>query len=227
VSGASRAEASTLILEPLPAHTLRRIIRPSRASEDAGEPERALDRAVERLGDPRDPETARREGIALHALLQHLSRIDPAHWDAVSAKALPILLPDGTGHAAVIAKARSLLTRPDLQFLFGEQSRGEVPILAQGMRNGAPVTIAGRIDRLVVEPGAILIVDFKSDAHPPRDEAAVPPAYLTQLALYALCANQMFPGRRVDAAILWTSMESLMKLDPAQLSARVAGFTIG
>jgi ATP-dependent helicase/nuclease subunit A len=55
----------------------------------------------------------------------------------------------------------------------------------------------------------------------------VPPAYLTQLALYALCANQMFPGRRVDAAILWTSMESLMKLDPAQLSARVAGFTIG
>src|SRR5207342_2770744 len=103
------------------------------------DPTRVLETNAERLSDPRDPEAARQEGIALHALLQHLSRIDPVHWDAVSARALPTLLPDAAAHTAVLAKARSILTRPELAHLFGPDSRGEVPILAQGTRKGAPI----------------------------------------------------------------------------------------
>src|SRR5690606_28854784 len=122
-------------------HRLRRIIRPSRAADDAGDVARVLETTLERLDDPRDPEAARREGIALHALLQHLSHIDPAHWDAVSEKALGVLLPGAPNHAALAAKARSILTRLELSHLFGPDSRGEVPILAQGRRNSTPITI--------------------------------------------------------------------------------------
>jgi ATP-dependent helicase/nuclease subunit A len=186
-----------------------------------------LETSAERLSDPRDPEAARKEGIALHALLQHLSHIDPVHWDAVSARALPTLLPDSADHAAVLTKARSILARPELAHLFGPDSRGEVPILAQGTRNKAPITIAGRIDRLVVKPGRVLIVDYKSDANPPGTQSGVPAAYLTQLGIYALVAQQLFPGQEIEAAILWTSLETFMNLSQATLREAVAGFTVG
>ncbi|RYE08746.1 MAG: double-strand break repair helicase AddA [Hyphomicrobiales bacterium] len=225
---ADRAPAAraTLTLPELPKHQLRRIVRPSRAADDI-EPDRALDTTAERLGDPRDPEAARKEGIALHALLQHLARIEPAHWDAVAAKALPVLLPDSPAHAALLAKARSILTRPELAELFGPASRGEVPILAQARRKGAPITLAGRIDRLVVKPHSVLIVDYKSDARAPQNDTDVPPAYVTQLGLYALVARQLFPGHSVEAAILWTSLESLMNLPAEKLRHAVVDFTMG
>src|SRR5690606_10779747 len=119
------------------------------------------------------------------------------------------------------------LTRPELAHLYGPDSRGEVPILARGSRNGAPVTIAARIDRLVVEPRRVLIVDYKSDAAPPGAPDGVPAAYLSQLGLYALVAGQLFPDRSIEAAILWTSLERLMNLPAAKLREAVAGFTIG
>ena len=227
---AAEAEAAVtaeITLPALPKHRLRRIVRPSRAADDAVDPARVLETNAERLSDPRDPEAARKEGIALHALLQHLSHIDPLHWDAVSARALPMLLPDSPRHAAVLAKARSILTRPELAHLFGPDSRGEVPILAQGLRGTAPITIAGRIDRLVVKPGRVLIVDYKSDANPPGSPDGVPAAYLTQMGLYALVASQLFPGQSIEAAILWTSLETLMDLPAAKLRETVAGFTVG
>jgi ATP-dependent helicase/nuclease subunit A len=215
-----------LALPPLPDHRLPRIIRPSRA-ESAPDAERVFDTNAERLGDPRDPEAARREGIALHAMLQHLARLDPADWDAVAAKALPVLLPEAADrHADLAARARSILTRPELAGLFGPSSRGEVPILARGRRGEQPVVIAGRIDRLVVDTDRVLIVDYKSDARVPATPDAVPAAYRTQLGLYALCARQLFPSHRIEAAILWTTLESLMNLPLDGLLGPVADVTL-
>jgi ATP-dependent helicase/nuclease subunit A len=222
--------APALVLPPLPAYRLRRIVRPSAATEDAA-PETALETNAEQAAEARewrDAETARLEGVALHALLQHLGRIDPGDWQAVGAKALPVLLPGRPeSHARTLAKARSILTRPELQPLFGANSRAEVPILAHGTRNGAPVLIAGRIDRVVLEPQRVLIVDYKSDAVPPSEVDGVPPGYLAQVGLYAQIAGQLFPGMTIDAAILWTSLESLMILPSAKLRQAISSFTIG
>ena len=221
------ASGAALVLMELPAYRLRRIVRPSSAGA-AADPDRVLDTTAERLGDVRDPEAARREGIALHALLHHLSRIAPADREAVAARALPALLPEApTEHRRISETARRILLRPELSAVFGSDSRPEVPILAQGKQNGLPITIAGRIDRLVVTPGEVLIVDFKSDAVVPLSAEDVPPAYLRQLGLYALCASQMFPSHEVRAAILWTTLESLMNLPLSGLRQTVAGFTIG
>jgi ATP-dependent helicase/nuclease subunit A len=221
---AARAE---IVLPELPHYRLRRIVRPSSAFADAV-PEDALETTVERLSDPRDPEAARKEGIALHALLQHLGRIDPGDRPAVSLRALQVLLPNAADrHAAMAEKAASILGRRDLAHLFGPDSRAEVPILARGARNGQPITIAGRIDRLVVTAEKVLIVDFKSDGQAPDAVGAVPKGYLVQLGLYALVAGQLFPGRAVETAILWTGPESLMNLPAQVLLETVSGFTIG
>jgi len=230
-SPATVTSAAPLVLADLPAYRLRRIVRPSTAlAAGDREPiaEAVLETAAERAVDPRDPEAARKEGLALHALLQHLSRIAPADWDAVARKALPVLLPDHPqSHIAVLAKARSILTRLELRHIFGPNSRAEVPILARGTRSGMPVTIAGRIDRLVVEPGKVLIVDYKSDARVPATDRQVPPEYLSQIGLYAQIAGQLFPGYAVEATILWTTLEMLMNLPMSRLRETVANFTIG
>ena len=193
-------------------------------------PARVLDTTVERLGDPRDPEAARKEGIALHALLQHLSRIDAGgsrrRGGEGAARCCCRMRRERTRELGAKALHRSSRS-PISPSCSDPHSRAEVPFLAHGTRNGAPVTIAGRIDRLVVEPGRVLIVDFKSDARVPADESGVPPAYLTQMGLYALVAGQLFPDHDVEAAILWTTLETFMNLSSNRLSEAVASFTIG
>lgn len=219
--------APAFSLPDLPEHRLRRIVRPSSALASS-DPDRALETTVERLIDRRDPEAARKEGIALHALLQHLTRVPREHWDSVLVKAMPVLLPDAPDrHQDVAARARSILVRSELADLFGPNSRAEVPILAHGTRGGEPVTIAGRIDRLVVTPQKVTIVDYKSDAIVPASPDLAPSSYATQLGLYALVAHQLYPGAEIEAGILWTSLEKLMILPVALLREAVAGFTIG
>jgi ATP-dependent helicase/nuclease subunit A len=98
--------------------------------------------------------------------------------------------------------------------------------VADVRRDGADISLAGRIDRLLVDDSGVLVVDYKSDASVPAGPDDVPGNYLTQLGLYALVAGQLFPGRDVRTAILWTQLESLMFLPPEHLAAGARGFTM-
>ena len=120
----------------------------------------------------------------------------------------------------------TILDNPAFAHLFGATSRAELPFLANARRNGAPIRLAGRIDRLVVDDHRVLVVDYKSDAAAPRLVADVPGVYLTQLGLYALVAGQLFPGKEVLAGILWTTLESLMILPREDLAGATRGFTM-
>lgn len=209
---------------PLLRPTLVPVIQPSEAARSA-DAARALDSAAASVA---DAERARRSGLALHALLQHLPGIDPLIRRAVGERAMAALWPEAPEqHRGLIDKALSILGREDLQHLFTPESRAEVPFLAHAKRDGRKVTIAGRIDRLVVTKGEVLVVDFKSDAVAETEPERLKPAYLTQLGLYALVATQLFPGHRVRAAILWTNLESLLELPLAALAEAAQGFTIG
>ena len=217
------AGPATLHLSPLAPKRHVEVVRPSSAfvaSDETRAFETAAEAAVE-------AELARQRGLALHALLQHLGRVAPPDRDRVAKKAMPVLLPDFPGeHAALAHKAISILSRPEFERLFGADSRAEVPFLADGTRDGTPVRFAGRIDRLVVSADRVLVVDFKSDAAPTLDPQAVPLAYLVQLSIYALVATQLYPGRQVAAAILWTSLESLLELPGEVLAGAARGFTV-
>ena len=101
----------------------------------------------------------------------------------------------------------------------------EVPFLADGTAQRRDRSrIAGRIDRLVVDArrgadGRLQVRCRPGDGTP----TSVKPAYLTQLGLYALVAGQLFPGHEVEAAILWTSLESLIKLPRRSFGGSGAG----
>ena len=220
---AALRDAEPLVLPALPEHQDRLVVQPSAAHELANidlSLGTALEAGVDRA-------TARAEGTALHALLQHLGRIAPEQRTRVAEKALQALLPEHKdSHADMAAKAMRLLADPELAWLFAGNSRAEVPFLVNARRNGAPVRLAGRFDRLIVDANTVTVVDYKSDANPPETPEAVQNAYLMQLGLYALVAGQLFPQHSVKAAVLWTRLESLMFLPKSLLAEAVSAFTV-
>lgn len=212
-----------LELDPVPPPQVERMVSPSLAGH-SGDITPMTPTLAEQV---RDAEAARREGLALHALLQHLAGLDLGDRQAVAYRALEALLPDDPDRHAVLAgRALSILSRPDLAHLFASGSRAEVPFLLPARQGPEDIRLSGRIDRLVVDESHVLVVDYKSDRVVPATPAEVPPAYRTQLGLYALVAGQLFPGRSVSAAILWTELESLMNLPHELLEAARADFTL-
>ncbi|WEK04067.1 MAG: double-strand break repair helicase AddA [Candidatus Devosia phytovorans] len=212
-----------LLLDPVPAPAVAEPMSPSTAEKRSTRVE-ALDSLAEQV---REAEAARREGIALHAMLQHLTRVERDLWAQVVPKALVALLPDNPElHQRIGEKAVSILTRAELGAYFGATSRAELPFMLKAERDGKEVVLGGRMDRLVIDEHGVTVIDYKSDASVPEGPGGVKGNYLTQLGLYALVAGQLFPGRTVRAAILWTQLESLMFLPPEQLAAATRGFTM-
>jgi ATP-dependent helicase/nuclease subunit A len=79
--------------------------------------------------------------------------------------------------------------------------------------------ISGRIDRLVVLPGRVLVCDFKTNRPSPLRIDDADPAYLRQMAIYAAVLADVFPDRRVEAALVWTDGPKLMPI-PENLLAK-------
>lgn len=183
-----------------------------------------LETTAESLLDPRTP---RQRGIALHALLQHLSDVPHSRREAVALSAAQTLLPDDPDLAAPVAeRALAILSDPHLAAIFGTESRAEVPFSLIVAHRGTRARLEGRIDRLVYTPAHVLVVDYKSDARVPSNSEHVPAAYLRQLGLYRLAAQRLFPQAHIDAAILWTGNSTLMTLPQAMLEAAAGDVTV-
>lgn len=162
-------------------------------------------------------------GLLLHALFERLPPVAPArrrvaaaHWLAVQAAAL-----DGAARAAMVDEVLGVLEDPAHAALFGPGSLAEVPLSA--VVDG--LVVAGIVDRLLVTDDAVTVVDYKTGRHVPASAAEVQPAYLRQMAAYRDALGTIFPGRRVEAALLYTAAARLIRLDDALLDAHKPGLT--
>ncbi len=203
-------------LPPISLPRPREIVSPSQLGGHGGTIE-GLDPKAERLLDAR---MARERGIALHALLQHLTCVPRDRRAEVALAAAQTLLAEAPELAAPVAEeALAILSDPSLARIFGPDARAEVSFAVDATRNGVPIRLTGRIDRLVADRDGIMVVDFKSDAAAPESEEGVPEAYWAQLGAYAMIAARLFPGQSITTAILWTARKRLMVLDPKRLAA--------
>ena len=180
---------------------------PSRQTADDGE--------IAPSGDGPPPEVALRRGRQIHRLLEHLATCDPAD----RADCARALLSSGEDAAApgeaedLLAEAASVLDHPGFAWIFTPDSRAEVPVAGR-LDALAGRGVAGIIDRLVVTPEAVWAIDFKTDHNPPDTTAAIPPTYAAQLALYVTALAQVYPGKAVRGALLWTRTQALMEVPP-------------
>jgi ATP-dependent helicase/nuclease subunit A len=154
-------------------------------------------------------------GKLVHRLLQSLPDLPPVAREAAARRLL--------GRAAyglapaqideIAAETLAVLDDPRFAAAFAPGSLAEAPIVA---RIGARA-LAGRIDRLAIEPTRVLVVDFKTNRPPPARAEDTDPAYLAQLAAYRAALRPLFAGRAIVCALLWTYAPRLMAIDDALL----------
>ena len=156
-----------------------------------------------------------RRGDLIHRLLERLPDLPPADWDTAAVRLLARErdLSDDQ-RAEMIAAALSVLRDARFAPVFGPGSRAEAGVV--GPFRGR--TVSGRIDRLVVTPDRVLIVDYKTNRPAPDRLEDVDLAYIIQLAVYAEVLKGAWPGRAVEAALVWTDGPKLTHV-PAEAMA--------
>ena len=152
-----------------------------------------------------------RRGDLIHRLLQLLPDL-PMDERAAGAAAILAREPDLTDaqRAEMADAALSVLNDARFAEVFGPGSRGEIAVAGTATALPPGLRISGRIDRLVVLPDRVLVVDFKTNRPSPDVIGDADPAYLRQMALYSAVLADIFPGRRIEAAIVWTDGPKLM-----------------
>ena len=124
------------------------------------------------------------------------------------------LAPGSAGEIA--AEVLAILDHPELAPLFGPSSRAEVPLtgLVTGL-DGVQSVVGGLVDRLAVLDGEVLLADYKTNRDPPQTAAETPVLYLRQLAAYRAVLREIFPGKNVRCALVWTRAARVVMLpDP-------------
>ncbi|THD58452.1 double-strand break repair helicase AddA [Phenylobacterium sp.] len=164
-----------------------------------------------------------RRGDLIHRLLQILPDLEPDAW-AAGAEALLARERDLTGaqRAEMADAVLSVLRDPRFAEVFGPGSRAEVAIAGSAAGLPPGLKVSGRIDRLVVLPDRVLVADFKTNRPSPARIEDADPAYLRQMAIYAAVLAEVFPERRIEAALVWTDGPKLMPIPENLLSKALA-----
>ncbi len=162
---------------------------------------------------PPGPElrAAARRGVLLHALFERLPGVPAA--DRYTAASLWLersaAVEDRAVREGIAASAIALLDDPQFADLWAEDALAEAPIAAT-LPDGR--VIAGTVDRLLVTPDRVRVVDFKTGRHVPADWNTVPRSHQAQMEAYRDALSVIFPGRSIEVALLYTSGPRLIAL---------------
>lgn len=152
-----------------------------------------------------------RRGDLIHRLLDRLPEIAPPDRADAARRLLARETDlDEAQRLEMIEAAFGVLDDARFAPVFGPGSRGEVALTGAAADLPPGVVISGRIDRLVVTPERVLIVDYKTNRPAPERVEDADPAYVLQLAVYAAVLKDLYPDRPVEAALVWTDGPKLM-----------------
>jgi ATP-dependent helicase/nuclease subunit A len=170
---------------------------------------------------PFDPkrEARLKRGRLIHSLLQYLPEL-PVSARHAAGTAFLAREPGLTKaqKAEMLRSAEAILNEPSLSELFQPGGRAEAAVIGTSTKLPKDLVINGRVDRLVVTPTRVLVIDFKTDQPAPDDVSGVADGYITQMAAYAAVLESAFPGREVVAVLCWTDGPKMMRIPPEMLS---------
>ena len=145
----------------------------------------------------KDDEKFYKRGLLIHKLLQFLPDVAPENREAKAREFLLRKVSKGEAEE-IVEKVKNLFDNEEYGEVFGSDSKAEIPVM--GEVNGK--IISGQIDRLLIGDRCVIIVDFKTNRHVPRE---VPPAYRAQLAAYKALLQKIYPQKEIKTYILWTN----------------------
>ena len=191
-----------------------RPLAPSASAEEVGaDPPLPADQAA----------IAARRGVLIHALLERLPDVPRDMRDSAGRAWLLRHGPDLSDgeRGDMLARAIAVMDAADWADLFGPQALAEVPLAA----TVGDQVIAGTADRLLVTPDRVLVADFKTARRPPAALEQVPESTLKQMAAYAAALAVIYPGRSIEAAVLYTQTPQLIAIPAALLEQHKPGLS--
>lgn len=170
-----------------------------------------------------------KQGTITHNLLEFLPRIPKDKRENVARR---YLSQQAWGFSEnlqnrMLDQLRSVLNAPDYDFIFGHGSRAEVNIAANVMVKGVEHELNGQIDRLVVKGDDVWIIDYKSNRNIPTDADKIPELYVAQMAAYQHVMRDIYPGKNVKCALLWTRAPKLQELSQKSMDDAVKKLGLG
>ncbi|MGN6277885.1 MAG: double-strand break repair helicase AddA, partial [Sphingomonas sp.] len=166
---------------------------------------------------------AAERGRLIHALFERLPAV--AADDRAGAAERWLAGPGGVSDVETRREIAGtvLAVLDDTRFaaLFGPESLAEAPVAAV-VADG--VVVSGTIDRLLIGEDVVRLIDFKTGRRAPTSLDAVPTYHVRQMAAYAAALAAIFPGRRIEAALLYTANAALFELPATLLDAHKPGF---
>jgi ATP-dependent helicase/nuclease subunit A len=199
------------------------------ARPEARPPRPLAPSAIEVIDDEASPppseemRRAARRGVLLHSLFERLPGVVPTERAAVAARWLEHSagVSDPAERDELVAAALAVITNSDFEAFFSPEALAEAPLA--GVVAGR--VIAGTVDRLIVTDTDVLVVDFKTGRRVPGSADTVSRHHKAQMAAYAAVLADVFPDRKVRAALLYTSGPKLITLSPEIIAAHKPGFT--
>ncbi len=170
---------------------------------------------------PFDPkrEARLKRGRLIHSLLQYLPELPQTSRSAAGAAFLARETAFSAAQRREMLKAaESILNDPDFSDLFQPGSRAEAAVIGTSAKLPGGMVINGRVDRLVVTPERVLVIDFKTDQPAPEDVSEVAESYIVQMAAYCAVLESAYPGREIGAVLCWTDGPRMMRIPDAMLS---------
>jgi len=165
---------------------------------------------------------AARRGQLIHQLLQHLPEVPPAERYAqalafLAAKAADL---DDLTHLALIRETLAVIELPELAPLFAAGSRAEVAVRGQVGLADRRIDVSGQVDRISEGRHEVHLADFKAG----EPAAEVPPAYLTQMALYRSMLAPLWPDKTLRLWLIWTKGPIVVPLPEEKLGEALGRF---
>ncbi|MCH2094040.1 MAG: double-strand break repair helicase AddA [Rhodobacteraceae bacterium] len=166
-----------------------------------------------------DTDLAKARGTLVHHVLETLPDAPKDQWDEIA----PLLVESHAVYspqidvAAIVSEALGVLRDPTLAHIFASDVLAEVPLTALVPQLGNR-RLHATVDRLIVTPTSVLVIDFKTNRTIPEAPQSCPDGVLRQMGAYAAALSLIYPERSVETAILWTAAPRLMQLPHALVS---------
>jgi ATP-dependent helicase/nuclease subunit A len=161
---------------------------------------------------PPSPEmrAAARRGTLLHALFERLPGVPAPDRLALAQQWLTRQgVSDEASRKEIAESACSVIGDPAFSDLFDPGSFAEAPIAAS-LPDGR--VVAGTVDRPCIGQEIVRVIDFKTGRSIPYGVDDLPPGHRAQMEAYAKALAVIFPGRRVEASLLYTGGPKLITL---------------
>jgi len=185
------ARARLCVWAPPPLAPRLKTENPSRLAQTDGAPD-----PLARVAGAETPAT--RRGTRIHLWLERAARSG--------------VMPAGLGPEW--EEAASVFANPGFAWIFEPEREGghglcEQPIIHRCGREGrTEVRLLGTIDRLVLRPGRVDVVDFKSNHVAASEVPALVDHYRAQLAAYRGALAVLWPDRRIGGWLLFTHVDT-------------------